>query len=289
MRAARLFANLPRVIVLIALFGLSNGNQVEETTVGVTHRPADTFRRRLQGAGRRGKVAWKSIKDADAVIRSSDHAQRPGSPEDVAARAANATTGARIAFGEDLPYARYPFAAYFFADGSICTGSLIAPRVILTAAHCVYSNGEWIDPDNSLVLLGGVDVYKMTGYGIAQIFIPGDYEREEDLYGDIALVELAYPAEGIKPVQMVVPNANLAKVSSLVAVGWGQTEDRDLPNVARYTSLTLFSNSECNAISQETFGKELEEDKVCFGKSFILILIGAPANVSPTTIICRNG
>ncbi|KAJ2547939.1 hypothetical protein EV175_005026 [Coemansia sp. RSA 1933] len=51
---------------------------------------------------------------------------------------------ARVAGGKVAPSGDFQFVAYIEgyrndADGSICTGSLIAPNVVLTAAHCTIS------------------------------------------------------------------------------------------------------------------------------------------------------
>ena len=70
-----------------------------------------------------------------------------------------------IVNGEETNYESFTgvIALYYSlgTSGAMCTGTLIDPRVILTAGHCVYGPGDGIDavanPDK-LMILGGPDL-----------------------------------------------------------------------------------------------------------------------------------
>jgi hypothetical protein len=86
----------------------------------------------------------------------------------------NTTLTPRIIQGDSDPYLDYfPYAAYLewsSADGvGACTGSLIAPTWVLTAAHCVSVGGYAANPSDVAVRVGGYwhdvsGVYVSTGY-----------------------------------------------------------------------------------------------------------------------------
>jgi Trypsin len=117
-----------------------------------------------------------------------------------------------VAGGETVDIATVPFTA----STTNCTGTLIAPDRLLTAAHCV----EEVDPDGGYVVVGADahDVFKVPetskypvkGYSSAPGFrlaFPFAHKnpRNATAVNDVAIVLLAKPVTGIAPVAIAGP------------------------------------------------------------------------------------
>ena len=117
-------------------------------------------------------------------------------------------------------------ALYDQAFGTFCTGTLIAPHVVLTAAHCVYVESRVIAPQEVHVVAGLLDARGLSSddlYAVRQVIAHADYDQST-LIHDVALLVLAEPIEIMNPaVTLSVEDfdANVRHGTLLTITGYG--------------------------------------------------------------------
>jgi secreted trypsin-like serine protease len=104
--------------------------------------------------------------------------------------------------------------------GNFCTGSLIAPSLVLTVAHCVQPGSDYkivqYDADRKPQLQDVKTVAIHPGFRMQEMLA-------HRATADVALLRLAAPANGKTPARLGVPLSALAPGSSFTIAGVGVT------------------------------------------------------------------
>ncbi|MBK9031686.1 MAG: trypsin-like serine protease [Myxococcales bacterium] len=140
------------------------------------------------------------------------------------------TTGDAIIGGAPTGTGLYPAIGAIYEGGVICTGTLIAPDAVLSAAHC-FQEGA---PPPAFTLDHDARGAVTTIAGAAVVMHPmWDIDRPigdgPQLYYDLAILRLAEPVTGVEP--LPIPSAReaatLADGMMVTLVGYGETVDGD--------------------------------------------------------------
>lgn len=163
----------------------------------------------------------------------------------------------RIVGGVKAQEGEIPYIVSLQANGwnHFCGGSLIGSRWILTAAHCVFENGQ----------LGGVDsvwvgLYDQSHSKTAEkikpykIYPHPKYNPNPEPYKgthdyDFALIELSQNSSR-KPIKLNMNNISVTVSQKILAMtaGWGTlNEDSDTtPDILRKVTVPLVTNADCS-------------------------------------------
>lgn len=145
---------------------------------------------------------------------------------DAPAASGDAIVGGRADTGEDPAV-----VALLLGEDGLCTGTLVGPRHVLTARHCVSVTSEVVscpaasrqiardrEPGSILVLVGDtIDTAAPVARGAELVVPPGDVLCDADL----ALVVLDRDVHGVAPLPLAGPHDG-AVGTRLRAVGFGQ-------------------------------------------------------------------
>jgi hypothetical protein len=139
------------------------------------------------------------------------------------ARAHAAVIGGQAAEPGTFPWMAYVLDMRGEALGQ-CSGTVVAPNVVLTAAHCAENllTGIPNDPAGYRVLTGNVDVSSPGATtqvsGVSRVIVCGCFDRHTAV-GDVALLELSTPTTAPAIALVRKPSGSAAAVMA----GWGNT------------------------------------------------------------------
>jgi trypsin len=202
-----------------------------------------------------------------------------------AAAAASGGAQASIIGGSPASIAQFPSLAYIEAGnkrhGFACTGTVVAPRVILTAAHCAeeVETGGFTKPGEYAVATNianpkqarGENVFGVSAVHVFPSFDPGL------IHGDAAVLILSQPTSAPALALAGPEDAALYEGGAPVTVaGWGLTraQNRQAPANLRSAPMAIQQPAACQRKTRG-FYKE-------FSPAVQLCLLSPPSNKSGT-------
>jgi len=139
-----------------------------------------------------------------------------------------------------LSHREYPYFGFVSTDGFNCGGALIAPDIILTAAHCKpTSTGKIFFNTTSTIRWIERTFDRCTQHPKYSIAAFLDY--------DYALCKLDQPVTTIQPIKLDNGQNNLSSNQELLIMGHGKTENAYPSQDLLDATIKYIDNTECSA------------------------------------------
>jgi len=113
---------------------------------------------------------------------------------------------------------------YNMRRGSQCTGTIVAPRAVLTAKHCVQGAGDSADAPGNFQVYTGSSIMSFSAlYRVSEVLVaPGSWDIRSGDNADVAMLILSTPAT-VEPMDVSFDSPRELIGETITAVGFGQT------------------------------------------------------------------
>lgn len=214
----------------------------------------------------------------------------------------------RIVNGSTIDIAKAPFAVGIFTKG-FCSGTVIDPLHILTAAHCIRTrdNKSYVAPEAVTIAAGAAKQNSVTALKAAQkikaaALYPHPRFDGKGFLNDLAVIKLSTPLTLQPGVVEALPLETANKLilpgdrATIVGMGLTSAKSTSSWGVLRRVKATTLTGRHCGvnapALVVCTYGGKSGESGACSGDSGGALvkgnrLIGVTNYV--TSLSCRNG
>jgi len=181
----------------------------------------------------------------------------------------------RIIKGREVKPHTFPWQVGLYDNDwihSFCGGTIICPKFILTAGHCVEHHEPW-----ELYIIAGdhnqteVEAFE-TRHEVMNISIHEDYKYVGCCYGlhenDYAILELKNPIQlrkEARPLFLPQEHEHFDGETLFVASGWGRTSAKSSSDVLKSTTLHWMKDDKCERRLQELLQLPFRSSMICAG------------------------
>ncbi|XP_017837393.1 trypsin-like isoform X1 [Drosophila busckii] len=142
----------------------------------------------------------------------------------------------------------------YFGDNHYCCGVIVAPKFVLTAAHCTMDKSKILHQSRTLLVVGGTPnrLKYVTGTSVSlpvsKIYVPMNFTMHNT--DNIALLRLAYawPSNHPRIAIASLPDSAPSAGSNYTVLGWGSMfKGGPMSSVILQITVRLIEHKNCSA------------------------------------------
>jgi len=178
--------------------------------------------------------------------------------------------GQRVIAGVTATRGSWPWQILMLYNGrGGCGGSIVGPRHVVTAAHCVAGRTRY--PTRFSVRVGEHNTRTTEGsekeYRVKRVFQHPEYQRPTPINNDIAVFELEKPIQFNKYVSSVcLPDKDVPVGTDCYITGWGKVRHPGyMTNILQQAKMPVVSKDVCHKKNYNAIRIPVTDAMVCSG------------------------